>query len=67
MGVLGIARDITARNQAEQDLRDSQKRYHSLFENMQEGFADTSLEFVAKPLSSIKLLKKVREMLDRKC
>ena len=39
IGVLGIARDITVRNQAEKDLRDSQKRYHSLFENMQEGFA----------------------------
>jgi PAS domain S-box-containing protein len=39
IGVLGIARDITARNRAEKDLLASEQRYHSLFENMQEGFA----------------------------
>lgn len=31
--------DITERRQADEKLRDSEKRYHSLFDRMQEGFA----------------------------
>jgi PAS domain S-box-containing protein/putative nucleotidyltransferase with HDIG domain len=36
---LGISQDITAHKKADEDLRESEKRYHSLFENMLEGFA----------------------------
>ncbi|MFA7243300.1 MAG: PAS domain S-box protein [Sulfuricellaceae bacterium] len=31
--------DVTARKQAEEDIRDSESRYRSLFDNMQDGFA----------------------------
>ena len=36
---LGISQDITAHKKADEDLRESEKRYRSLFENMLEGFA----------------------------
>ena len=39
IGVLGIARDITAARRAEEALRDSELTYRSLFENMLNGFA----------------------------
>lgn len=37
--VLGIAREITSRKRAERALRESERKYRSLFDNMSTGFA----------------------------
>ncbi len=38
-GSIGVFRDITQRREMESALRESESRYHSLFDNMLEGFA----------------------------
>jgi PAS domain S-box-containing protein len=44
IGVLGIGRDITERNQAEEDLKQAEERYRSIFENAQEGIFQSTDE-----------------------
>ena len=44
VGILGIARDITARKAAEQALRQAEEKYRGIFENAVEGIYQSSLE-----------------------
>ena len=45
IGIVGVSFDITERTQAEEAVRNSEKRYHSLFENMLEGLAYCKIIF----------------------
>ncbi len=44
-GIFGISHDISQRDQAEEALRESEKRYRSLFENMQDSYAHCRMIF----------------------
>ncbi|MDD8018213.1 MAG: PAS domain S-box protein, partial [Bacteroidota bacterium] len=43
--IMGIGRDITERKRSEESLRESEKQYRGLFENMVEGFAYCQMIF----------------------
>ncbi len=43
--ILGIARDISERKRSEEAIRESEKRYRSLFDNMLEGYAYCKMVF----------------------
>ena len=44
IGVLGIARDVTARKAAEEALRQAEEKYRGIFENAVEGIYQSTLE-----------------------
>jgi two-component system sensor histidine kinase/response regulator len=44
VGILGIARDVTARKAAEQALRKAEEKYRGIFENAVEGIYQSTLE-----------------------
>ncbi len=45
LGTRGSNTDITAQKEMEEDLRESERRYHSLFQNMLHGFAHCKMIF----------------------
>jgi PAS domain S-box-containing protein len=44
IGIMGVTRDITERREAEQALRESEEKYRSIFESIQDVYAEVSVE-----------------------
>jgi PAS domain S-box-containing protein len=44
VGIMGVTRDISERKRGEEELKQSEKRYRSVFENAQEGIFRSTLE-----------------------
>ncbi len=65
VGLLGIARDVTARKQAEDALRESEERYRTILDNIMEGYHEVDLagRFQSSNESFLKMLGYSREEL----
>lgn len=65
VGLLGIARDVTARKQAEEALRESEERYRTILDNILEGYHEVDLagRFQSCNESFLKMLGYSREEL----
>ncbi len=65
VGLLGIARDVTVRKQAEDALRESEERYRTIIDNIMEGYHEVDLagRFQSCNESFLKMLGYSREEL----
>ncbi|MFC7207488.1 PAS domain-containing protein [Comamonas endophytica] len=61
----GAASDITARKEAEQALRLSQQRYHTLFDSIDEGYCVIRMEFDAEGKGSDYIFLEVNQAFER--